>query len=129
MSICAILQSMPATITKQSHSSSKRKKEKFRFNFNYNDRGCQPKRITSKRMIKFVLTMRVSISASIFRLMCRLVWPNDDREHKAKFTSLSVSPLEITTTGVAAALSYNFLMCCGRVSGVNNDVVIARFVL
>lgn len=75
------------------------------------------------------LTTRVSISASIFLLMCRLVCPNDDDEHNTKFTSLFVSPLVTTTTGVAAALSYNFLTCSGRDAGVNNDVVIARFVL
>lgn len=75
---------------------------------------------------KSQLTTRVSISASIFFVICRRVRPSGQTE---KFVSLLVSSLHTSRTGVGAACSYSFCICCGRVEAVNSDVLIVRFVL
>lgn len=76
-----------------------------------------------------MLTTRVSISVSIFFVMCRLVWPNDTEHSTMLSLSLTSPPLQTTTTGAAAAVSYIRCTCGGRVSAQNSDVLIVRFVL
>lgn len=81
-----------------------------------------------KEKTKKYLTTLDSMSASIFLVICRLVWPNDE-EDKKNSALLSVSSLQTSTTGGDAAFSYNFRMWSGRVAAVNSDVAIVLFFL